>query len=204
MDSAFETACRAYLKYIVRIKLDEAHKQRKNLVKVVKYKLTSIDKAVWKKIDYYYEEIRNDLYHQTSSLTIPDNQLHEYVKMVKLFIDTAFSIKCDKIVASRTRSFNTEKGSNKSQTNIPQASLLLSLPKKKDKMVLAVAHLQPRSVNEVNVFFKTQGDRTKITATEFTSILGRNKGSMKYFFFDKVTKSWHLSEPGKRKLEQFE
>jgi hypothetical protein len=56
IDSAFETACRAYLKHVAHIKLQDSHRHRESLVKATKGKLKEVDKAVWGNIDFYYSE----------------------------------------------------------------------------------------------------------------------------------------------------
>jgi hypothetical protein len=53
MDTAFETACRAFLKHKMKITLSDAHRHRDHLVKAVRGNLRNIDNAVWDNIDYY-------------------------------------------------------------------------------------------------------------------------------------------------------
>ncbi len=202
LDSAFETACRAYLKYIAGIKLEEAHKRRENLVKIVKSKLTSIEEEVWKSIGFYYEEIRNDLYHQTSAMTVTDESFDDYKETVEFVIDNAFGIKCAETANAMFRSLQLKKETTNS--SVASASLLMKLSEKVDKLILAVALLVPPSVAEVNEFLKKQGDSTRITPNEFTAILGRNTGSKKFFYFDKKNKRWQLSAFGQYRLKQLQ
>lgn len=60
IDSAFETACRAFLQHKEKIKLQETHRHRENLISAVKAKLPHIVEQVWDDINYYYQDIRCD------------------------------------------------------------------------------------------------------------------------------------------------
>jgi len=80
VDTAFETACRAFLKNNLKIKLDQNHTRRDNLVKTVRSKLPAIDEQVWNKIEYYYTDIRCDFYHQSAGKTLTDGDLLDYQK----------------------------------------------------------------------------------------------------------------------------
>jgi hypothetical protein len=92
IDSAFETACRAFLQYVAKIKLQPEHRQRDALVKTVKSKLTEVDTDVWDNIDFYYHEIRCDFYHQSAGKTIIDVSLLDYQEAVEFVINKALGI----------------------------------------------------------------------------------------------------------------
>ena len=83
IDSAFETACRAYLRHVAKLKLDDSHKRRENLVATVRNKLSQIDKNVWDSINYYYEDVRNDFYHQSAGKTLTDVAVLDYLDTVQ-------------------------------------------------------------------------------------------------------------------------
>ena len=93
IDSAFETACRAFLQHKAKIKLGEAHKHRDNLISTMKSKLSDVDADVWDNITFYYEEIRCDFYHESAGKTVTDTALLDYRDTVEFVIDTAFGAK---------------------------------------------------------------------------------------------------------------
>jgi hypothetical protein len=204
LDSAFETACRAYLKYVANIRLEEAHKRREALVKTVKAKLVEVDSEVWDSIDFYYEEIRNDLYHQTSSQTITNEALLDYQETVEFVIDSAFGVASAQLADAALASLQPEEPVPSSQIGGPHPALVTGIPDKADKLVLAVGQLSPKTYLEVNEFFSQQGDRTKVSSDEFTSILGRNSGSKRHFYYNRESKRWQLSALGRFKLTQLE
>ena len=92
IDSAFETACRSYLQHKAKIKLGDTHKHRDNLISAMKSKLGGLDIAAWDSIDFYYEGIRCDFYHQSAGKTITDTALLDYRDPVEFVIDAAFGI----------------------------------------------------------------------------------------------------------------
>ena len=93
IDSGFETACRAFLQYKAKIKLSDSHKHRDALISTMKSKLPDIDANVWDNINYYYEEIRCDFYHESAGKTVIDTSLLDYRDTVEFVIDTAFGMK---------------------------------------------------------------------------------------------------------------
>ena len=103
-DSAFETGCRTYLRNIAKVKLDEAHKHRDNLMKLVKAQLSAIDADVWSSLDYYYNEIRNDFYHVSASKTLTESAVLDYEETVQFILDRAFSTKTKDLVETRMKS----------------------------------------------------------------------------------------------------
>jgi hypothetical protein len=84
IDSAFETACRAFLQHKAKIKLGDSHKHRDNLISTMKSKLKEIDSEVWDNINFYYEEIRCDFYHQSAGKTITETAVLDYRDTVEL------------------------------------------------------------------------------------------------------------------------
>ncbi len=89
VDTAFETACRAFLKNNLKIKLDQNQSHRDNLVKAVRSKLPTIDEEVWNNIEYYYTDIRCDFYHLSAGKTLTDSDLLDYQETVEFVIDMA-------------------------------------------------------------------------------------------------------------------
>ena len=67
-------------------------------------------------------------------------------------------------------------------------------------MLIAVAASSPKAVDDVNEFFRREGESLRLKADEFTSILARNSGSKKLFYFDKAERCWKVSKLGNRKL----
>ena len=202
LDSAFETACRAYLRHIAKIQLEETHKHRDILVKTIKSKLTEIDNDVWETIDFYYQEIRNDFYHQTSMKTITDDSLLEYSEAVVFVIDKAFKVDSAQMVDTMLQSISTANKSTSPPDISPNRALITSIPDRVHKLIVAVGILTPNSFIEVNDFFKKEGDTTKLTKDEFTNIVARNSGSKRNFYFNKDSKRWELSSLGRFKLTQ--
>ena len=203
LDSAFETACRSYLAYISNIKLSESHKHRENLIKTVKSKLSQIDEDVWSNIDYYYTEIRCDFYHQSASKTITDVTLLDYQDTIEFVINEAFNIKIDQLVEAELTLLKKESA----EFAIEHSSNYTPLHKISEpleKIIVAVNYLKPKSFTEINDFLKKEGDSLRLEKNDFTNIVARNRGSKKYFYYDKVLRIWDLSSIGKFKLSQIQ
>lgn len=98
IDSAFETACRAFLRHKVKIKSQDNHRHRENLMSTVKTKLSHIEKYIWDDINYYYQDVRCDFYHQSASKTIADDALLDYIDTVRFVIDKAFDVDTSALV----------------------------------------------------------------------------------------------------------
>lgn len=201
IDSAFETACRAFLQHKLKIKLTDAHKHRETLMKVMKSKLGDIDQEVWNQIDYYYEEVRCDFYHQSAGKTITDPTLLDYKETVEFVINQAFGVRIDDLVQAQIESIKpsysaSEAGDGNDMVLIPLP------PERTDKILSAVHHLKPKNVGEVNEFFRQQGDPLRLDPGEFLNVVARNTGSKKLFYFDKALKAWDLSGLGKFRLNQ--
>lgn len=204
IDSAFETASRGYLQHIAKITLTDAHKHRDNLVKIVKSKLNTIDEQVWSDIDYYYTEIRCDFYHQSAGKTITDITLLDYKETVEFVIDQAFNIKIDDLVRAQA---GTLKEGSESAINTSSEGLkihVLRLQNRTDKVLVAVAETNPNDVEQVNNFFKKQGDALRLKKDEFGNIVARNSGSKKLFYFDTANKVWTLSGLGRFRISQIQ
>lgn len=201
LDSAFETACRAYLTYISNIKLSDNHKHRDVLIKTVKSKLTQIDEDVWNNIDYYYTEIRCDFYHQSAGKTITDVTLLDYQDTIEFVMNEAFNIKIDQLVDAELTLLKKES----IELEVKLESSYIPLHKLKEpleKIIVAVNHLKPKSYMELNDFFKKEGETIRLEKNEFINIIARHSGSKKYFYYDKELKVWDLSSIGKFKLSQ--
>ena len=200
IDSAFETACRAYLQHKAKIKLSDNHKHRDNLIATMKGKLGQIDTEVWDSINFYYEEIRCDFYHQSAGKTITDTALLDYRDTVEFVIDTAFATKVrllveEQLVAAQTAEKVEEGG------HVRPAIHVTDVRDRTLKVVIAVAAVAPRSVNDVNEYFKREGESLRLKPEDFTSVLARNSGSKKLFFFDREARCWKLSKLGRHTLD---
>lgn len=203
IDSAFETACRAFLQHKAKIKLQETHRHRDNLMSAVKAKLSHIDEQVWDDINYYYQDIRCDFYHQSASKTIVDVALLDYRDTVRFVIDEAFGVGISPLVetelekAEESKSEALSSGREKTDT-----IRITQIESKTDKLLVAVAALLPHDVSQVNDYFKREGVPWRLKQPEFRQIVAQNSGSKKYFYFDNQQKVWSLSALGKFKLAQ--
>ncbi|NUQ83466.1 MAG: hypothetical protein HUU11_02025 [Anaerolineales bacterium] len=204
IDSAFETACRGYLQHVAKVTLTDAHKHRDTLVKTIKSKLNTIDEQVWSDIDYYYTEIRCDFYHQSAGKTITDVTLLDYKETVEFVIDQAFGIKIDELVKSQNGILNEGQKSAADATFQTSVVPVSSLQNRTDKVLVAVAELNPSDVEQVNDYFKKEGDALRLKQDEFINIVARNSGSKKLFYFDKSSKTWTLSGLGRFRISQIQ
>jgi hypothetical protein len=203
-DSAFETACRTFLKYKEKMRLDEAHKHRDNLMKLMKAKVKDVEEGVWSSLDFYYNEIRCDFYHVSAGKTITDESMAEYQETVEFVVDKAFGIKSTQIADSTLESILSI--DNKSNA-LESSALHLSLTDTRDrieKMLIVIASINPENVKQVNDYFKREGDSTRLKQKDFSNILARNSGSKKLFFFNKGLRRWELSGLGRFKMKQLE
>jgi hypothetical protein len=200
IDSALETACRAFLQHKHKVKLSDAHKHRDNLIATVKAKLPTIDSDVWANINFYYEEIRCDFYHKSAGKTITDTTLLDYRDTVEFVVEEAFGDSVRRMVElaleEATAPGPAQAASEDTGIHVSAATSRV------DKVLLAVAHEQPKRVEDVNEFFKREGEGLRLKAPEFTNILARNDGSKKLFYFDRQAKRWTLSGLGKFRLKQ--
>lgn len=202
IDSAFETACRAYLKHVAKIKLVENHRHRENIVKAVKGKLVEIDEDVWTSIDYYYTEIRCDFYHESAGKTITDVAVLDYRDAVEFVVDTALGTTINSTVVAEIDILvtpNEEASRGSEQTEQIQVT---DLTDRVSKTLVAVANVKPTKVDQVNEFFRKEGDSLRLNSGDFGNIVARNSGSKKYFYHSKESKTWQLSALGKFKISQ--
>lgn len=176
IDSAFETACRAYLRYKAQIKLTEGHRHRDNLINTVKDKLKGVDDSVWDNIKYYYEEIRCDFYHDSAGKTITDIVLLDYKETVEFIIDTAFDIQTAEIVKSELSKVQSVTLSVSNNSNVDLDFQWDKLPEV-DKLLVAISKIHPKNTTDVNEFFKREGVSLRLHQKDFTNIVARNRGS---------------------------
>ena len=205
MDSALETACRAFLRHRKKIKLADAHEHRDALVKVVRQNLKDVDPEVWDNLNYYYTEIRNDLYHESAGKTVTDIALLEYQDTVEFVINKAHEVQIGPMVSAeldRIRKAGNEPTPNAEETGAVPLPELRYVPGKVEKVLVAVAAVQPKGAKEINEFFKKEGDGLRVRPEEFTGIVARNTGSKRFFYFSREQKSWGLSSAGQFKLSQ--
>jgi N-acyl-D-aspartate/D-glutamate deacylase len=201
IDSAFETACRAFLQHKAKVKLSENHKHRENLTATMKSKLKEIDAQVWDNINFYYEEIRCDFYHQSAGKTVTDIAVLDYRDTVEFVIDTAFATRVRPIVEEQLIAAQTVETADDGLVN-PHAIIHLADAKDRTtKVLIAVAAVAPKSVDEVNEYFKREGESLRLKANDFTTLLARNSGSKKLFYFDREARCWKLSKLGRSRLK---
>jgi hypothetical protein len=205
LDSTLETAYRSFLVRERSVKLTEAHRDRATLTKVVRKHLSDIDDPVWRSLDYYHEEIRNDFYHESAGKTLTDESYLDYQDTVEFVIDRAFPGSqvgqvADSIVRqSEADARARDAGDGGSEE---KGRLLMNVTAKLDRVLIAVAATSPQGAPEVNEFFRREGVQVRLSADEFGGIVRRNKGSNKYFYFDRTAKKWLLSGLGRFRLGQ--
>ena len=200
VDSAFETACRAFLQHKAKIKLGDSHKHRDNLVSTMRSKLTGIDTAVWDNIKFYYEEIRCDFYHQSAGKTITDTALLDYRDTVEFVIDDAFGMKVRPMVEEQLVAAQVAAAAEDTDGKATPTPQLGDVTDRPSKVLIAVAVSAPKSVDDVNAFFKREGDALRLRPDEFTTILARNSGSKRLFYFDRSARAWKVSGLGQKRL----
>ncbi|MCG3114104.1 MAG: hypothetical protein LLH30_00310 [Candidatus Manganitrophus sp. SA1] len=204
IDSAFETACRAFLQNKAKVALKENHRHRENLINTVKSKLSDVDDEVWDSINYYYTDIRCDFYHQSAGKTITDVALLDYQETVEFVINQAFGVKIGPLVSAESNSIELQQENSKEKPSPTPKVQLSGLNTKVDKMIVAVGTLGPKNKDEVNEFFKREGDSLRLKNGEFTKILARNSGTKKFFFYDRELRKWQLSGTGRFKFGQLQ
>jgi len=204
LDSAFETSCRAYLTHKAKIKLGDSHKHRENLVSTIKSKLSNIDDVVWENIDYYYTEIRLDFYHQSAAKTITDVQLLEYQEAIEFVISNAFSTRVDELANNEFQQLIKNESLIIETVSTAPVTAVRNVKDKIFKVLIAVATVHPKTVDEINDFFKKEGDSLRLKKDDFLNVVARNSGSKNLFYYDRQNRSWEISGTGKFKLSQLE
>lgn len=199
LDSALETGCRAYLRHKRNIKLEDVHKNRNKLMAVAKSNLSDIDQAVWSSLDFYYDEIRNDFYHDSASKTLTDIAILDYEETVSFVLDQAFSVRFKDLVETEFATVIAAQHSDE-PTVKPVIIDWSKLASKTERLLAAASVLAPRKFDEVNNYFKKEGVRLRLTPKEFSNIVARNAGSRNLFYFDRDQKRWGLSALGRFKL----
>jgi hypothetical protein len=157
---------------------------------------------VWKDIDYFYEDIRCDFYHQSAGKTITDVTLLDYKDTVAFVVDTAFAVKIEDLVNAEMKNQGIAPRSTVPSQTEQILPPVTTLHNRVDKMILTVATVRPTGAETVNAFFKKEGDSFRIKPKEFGDIVGRHSASKKYFYYDRTAKCWELSGLGKFKLTQ--
>jgi hypothetical protein len=187
---------------VAKIKLDESHRYRENLVKTVRAKVSGIEDAVWDSINFYYSEIRNDFYHVSAGKTITDTAILDYLDTVEFVIDAAFGTKVGQLVREASPSLPALPVADESAPAAKPLPRLTDLSDPIDKVIVAVVSAKPKGVEEINEYFKKQGDKLRLKPDQLTNILARNSGSKKFFYFSRESKAWGLSALGEFKLTQ--
>lgn len=201
IDSAFETACRAFLQHKAKVKLSENHKHRENLISTMKAKLKEIDCEVWDNINFYYEEIRCDFYHQSAGKTVTDTAVLDYRDTVEFVIDAAFATKVRPVVEEQLIAAQTIEAADDDVANAPSTIHVADVKDRTTKVLIAVGAVAPKGVDEVNEYFKREGESIRLKPEDFTTILARNSGSKKLFYFDREARCWKLSKLGRNRLQ---
>lgn len=169
----------------------------------MKAKLPHIVEQVWDDINYYYQDIRCDFYHQSASKTIVEVALLDYRDTVRFVIDEAFGIDTSPLIETELAKTAESKGATSLNVSEKTATIRVTeLGSSADKLLVAVATVLPHDVPQVNDYFKKEGEPWRLKQPEFRQIVAQNSGSKKYFYFDKQQKVWSLSALGKFKLAQ--
>lgn len=201
IDSAFETACRAFLQHKAKIKPGDSHKHRDNLISTMKSKLKEIDSEVWDNINFYYEEIRCDFYHQSAGKTITETAVLDYRDTVEFVIDTAFGMKVRPLVEEELVAAQTIDTADDEMVGSGPTIHVADTRDRTTKVLIAVAEVGPKSVDDVNEYFRREGESLRLKREEFTTVLARNSGSKKLFYFDREARCWKLSKLGRNRLD---
>lgn len=195
LDSALEISFRNFLKRNKNIKLSEQHKHRENLVKTVKDN-TSFDQKVWDLINYYYEDIRCDLYHSSSDKTLTDTSLDDYSELVEFVIDTLFSIKSRECILEPKEVIEENEIKKENDNQIYFSNLKSDL----EIFLVGVDKCKPSSFTELNEYLKKEGARKRFTSKQFNNCSRVNYRHL--FYHDKSMKKWNLSSEGLRRLRE--
>src|SRR5262249_13777500 len=154
-----------------RIALSDAHRHRDNLVKAVRSNLKEIDDVVWESINYYYEEIRNDLYHESAGKTITDASLLDYQDTVEFVIGRALDMSVAPMVLVELEKLKISESNNTPELGSVARPRLRGVSDRVEKVIVAVATVQPQNVDGLNEFFKREGDSLRLKPAEFTNIV---------------------------------
>jgi hypothetical protein len=129
-------------------------------------------------------------YHESAGKTVTDTALLDYRDTVEFVIDTAFGAKVrPKVEAGVVEAQVTAAAEEKPDAAAP-ALHVGDTRDRTEKVLIAVAASSPKAVDDVNEFFKREGESLRLKPDEFTSILARNSGSKKLFYFDKAERCW--------------
>ena len=153
------------------------------------------------KSDFYYEEIRCDFYHQSAGKTITDIAVLDYRDTVEFVIDTAFETKIRPVIEEQLIAAQTVEATGDSVANVASVLRVGDVKDRTMKVLLAVSTVAPKGVDEVNEYFKREGESLRLKPEDFTTVLARNSGSKKLFYFDRETRCWKLSKRGWNRLE---
>jgi hypothetical protein len=168
----------------------------------VRAKLPNVDAEVWDNINFYYEEIRCDFYHQSAGKTITDPALLDYRDTVEFVIDQAFGTKVHPTVETLLAEVAANKESEVDVVAAGDSISVCDVRDRVDKVLVAVSQALPKSVNDVNEFFKREGESLRLKPEDFTNVVARNSGSKKLFYFDRAEGTWKPSRGGLRRLRE--
>jgi len=203
LDSAFETACRSYWRFELQQKPIESHRDRGNLVKAVRGRLSDIDDEVWQNLDYYYEEIRNDLYHQSPNKTVTEESLGDYREAVEFVVDRAFGVDSARLIQAQMATWKTQQPEALPESEAKTVTLALSAASgSAEKLLVAVHSTRPSGLDEVNEFFRREGDSLRMDRSAFNSITARSSRTKNWFYFNRTDRRWELSRTGSFTLRQ--
>ena len=133
------------------------------------------------------------------NLNIRPDQKLDYKDTVEFVINEAFSIQVGPLLLAELA---------KIETTVPEpaeagpAIRLAVVEGRVNKVLVAVSQVQPKNAEQLNEFFKKEGESLRVSQTELTNIVGRNRGSKNLFYYDRDQKKWTLSALGRFKLNQ--
>jgi len=190
LDSTLEVSFKYYLTYVKRIRglPDSTLRYREELHKIVK-KHTNFSTDVWDAIDYFYER-RSELYHEDAGKTLPDKSIFDFFELVIAIIDQLFSINSQALI----------KNPNDVLIKISRKKININKTRSKiEAVVVAIGSVNAvPSSSEVKEILDKMGYKTRVLPAQISSLI-KNKSYKHYFYYDKKSKMWTLSDTGQDK-----
>ena len=145
-----------------------------------------------------------DFYHQSAGKTITDIQLLEYQEAIEFVISNAFSTRVDEMANNELQQLRKTAVPLIESGSTSPVIAVRDVGDKVSKILIAVATIHPKTVDEINDFFKKEGDSLRLKKNAFLNVVARNSGSKNLFYYDRQNRSWEISGTGKFKLSQLE
>jgi hypothetical protein len=145
----------------------------------------AVDDTVWDHVTYCYTDIRCPLYHEASDMTVTDVMLDDYVETVCYLIKQMFNVDAAAIVKEGEQ---TGTGAGEAPTTL--APVDPNKLAKVDAIVLSIG-LEPKPDSATILdHLRSLGFTGKLTTSAVSAYLSQGK----YFFRDKQSAAWTLTE----------